>query len=486
MMDPPVKMPAASAKVADSAWGDEVAYYSQPSIGVQPDESWISVLGFWLTFPLNLIMAVLCAFSDTMLRWVASVARYSALNGRPLYLAWAWWWYQPAGAVRLVLNKKSRYELFQSSRKAFGGGSWWWHGEGAWGCAYKDVRATMASAQRRSPAFGAVRTAVPELFPAGILLFVDGEKHRIIRGLYESRLTQPANWTPRLDALPALLAKLAPQPCTLQTLDKPTSDKMVATAVWWLVFGVELSESQAATIAGWGAGGSAGLFVFPRLIHRIAFNLLLKKVITLRKATIEVFKSHGLQALAHELNGQLGPHAYASSLAFADILMYLVNFAGVGGTQHATAATLLFLQRKTIDVLPASVQWPEGSMPDLYKANPDAFVKEVVRLDAPVTSATCAFAEQATVEYKGGCCGGPSPHEMPEGTLHQYVLSVANRDPGQFESPGVFNPSRANLDSMVGWNGALDRPEDYPRICPGQQMSVAIIKAIVGLVEEVQ
>ena len=38
---------------------------------------------------------------------------------------------------------------------------------------------------------------------------------------------------------------------------------------------------------------------------------------------------------------------------------------------------------------------------------------------------------------------------------------------------------------IVGWNGALDDPSKYPRICPGQELSVAVIQTVISLVKEV-
>ena len=69
--------------------------------------------------------------------------------------------------------------------------------------------------------------------------------------------------------------------------------------------------------------------------------------------------------------------------------------------------------------------------------------------------------------------------------LHQYVLSIANRDPTKFPSPNTFDPSRDNLDDMLGWNGALSKPNEYPRICPGQAISMVVIKAICSTLEDV-
>ena len=34
-------------------------------------------------------------------------------------------------------------------------------------------------------------------------------------------------------------------------------------------------------------------------------------------------------------------------------------------------------------------------------------------------------------------------------------------------------------------NGALDDPSKYPRICPGQELSVAVIQTVISLVKEV-
>jgi hypothetical protein len=107
----------------------------------------------------------------------------------------------------------------------------------------------------------------------------------------------------------------------LEQLTRAVVDQFVAAAIWYLLFGVKLSVEQAATVAQWGAGGLAGYFVFPRMIHRIAFNLLLRKVTKLRKDTLAVFRAQGLGALAADLNGQLGPHMRPSTLAYVDELM---------------------------------------------------------------------------------------------------------------------------------------------------------------------
>ena len=166
--------------------------------------------------------------------------------------------------------------------------------------------------------------------------------------------------------------------------------------------------------------------------------------------------------------------------------MYAVNFAGVGGTQHGCWATLRFMQRATADISPGDVTFPTGSMLELYRRDPVAFIKETVRLDAPVTSATCVFKEARDIAFDVSCCGGtPVSHHVADGTLHQYVLSVANRDPAKFEAPNTFNPSRANLDEMLGWNGTIaGGAAQYPRFCPGQKLAIVVIQTICSLLQE--
>ena len=126
-------------------------------------------------------------------------------------------------------------------------------------------------------------------------------------------------------------------------------------------------------------------------------------------------------------------------------------------------------------------------MVELYKGSPLSFIKEAQRLDAPVTSATCVFKEQTKVQFNLSCCGGqPNEYTIEPGTLHQYVLSIANRDPAMFTDPSLFNPSRENLDEMLAWNGAISGgAAEYPRFCPGHSLSLVVIQTICSFLEEI-
>jgi len=471
-------------------WGDESKLFTPPE-GVTADASWLSVMLFYIfLFPLNLIMIVIGGFSDGVYRCFANGGFTSHKCGRPLCLAFWWWWYQPAGAIRLIRCGSSRFAFFNMSQKLFGGGDFWWHGEGVWSWRYDKVLATMKSDQKRTRAFGAVRVACPEVFPTRLLLFESGSSWAAVRAGIQKHMTNPSVWAGRRSGLQAAIAAHAPSEMSAATLTKADCDKMAAAGVWWLVFGKTLSDEQVVTIAAWGASGGAGSFIFPRLIQRIAFNALARKTQDLRLASLDIFKQQGLQPLAETINSELPAEYQVDELMYlAEVLIFSACFAGVGGTQHGTWATAQFLVGKTVDVPQESVAFPDAaSLVAAYKRDPAAFIKEAVRLDAPVTSATCAFEEETEVPLKlSCCCGDVKPTSIPKDTLHQYVLSMANRDEAKWgPTANTFDPSRADLEDMVGWNGPLSDRASAPRFCPGHDISMEVIAAVTGLLKEVQ
>ena len=110
------------------------------------------------------------------------------------------------------------------------------------------------------------------------------------------------------------------------------------------------------------------------------------------------------------------------------------------------------------------------------------------RVDPPVTSACATFAAPARVSLDIGCCGATAT-DAKRGTPLQYVfggLAGPNRDPAAFDAPNTFNPARKDLYRMMSWNGALEKPGAYPRFCPGQEVSMLIIRAILGSIDELK
>jgi len=116
-----------------------------------------------------------------------------------------------------------------------------------------------------------------------------------------------------------------------------------------------------------------------------------------------------------------------------------------------------------------------------YRRDPEKYIKEVCRLDPPVTSATSVLREDLEVEM--GTTGAKLA--LPRGSLRQYTLSIANRDPKVFDSPELFDPARGSAGRGLTWNGEFDAPEGaYPRVCPGRYLSLEVTRTIVDRAAE--
>jgi len=164
-----------------------------------------------------------------------------------------------------------------------------------------------------------------------------------------------------------------------------------------------------------------------------------------------------------------------------DQIMYVIGFAGIGGTSAAVESCAAFLQSKkpaesAADLIDLSKYPTPEAMVSAFRNDPAAYIKETCRLDPPVTSATQLLKQNTTVELAGRSI------ELPAGTMNQYVLSMANRDESVFAQSQVFDPARANLNKALTWNGAFGVPDDealYPRICPGRYLSVDVTRKIL-------
>lgn len=184
-------------------------------------------------------------------------------------------------------------------------------------------------------------------------------------------------------------------------------------------------------LTGWRTNAAA--FILPRLAQRFLFNFLINKVKKLRVDTVGLIEKHGLQDEFVRMNANL-PTRYQRDTAvkLADEIMYFIGFAGVGGTCAAVQSCAAFLQNKIPEGAAGKhIKWgvydTPAKMQDEYRRDPVTYIKETCRLDPPVTSATTALKELTKISLAG------TEHEIPEGTLEQYTISMANRDPGVFE-----------------------------------------------------
>ncbi|CAJ1378991.1 unnamed protein product [Effrenium voratum] len=101
-----------------------------------------------------------------------------------------------------------------------------------------------------------------------------------------------------------------------------------------MVFGVWLDQEDAEVMAKW--RDCALYFVLPRLVHRPLFNLGICKVKQLRADTVALIEKHKLESFIIDINNKL-PEKYrrTPTVKLADETLFVVGFAGVGGTSAA-------------------------------------------------------------------------------------------------------------------------------------------------------
>jgi len=482
-------------------WGDIQTVVRAPLQNVAGDATWISVFCMWLTLPISCIQGIIgglckafmaffvlgCYCCQCIPQWLCCSGMGSAQCGRPCILAPAWWRYVIGGLVALIANSKSRLALFIWEWKAFGGGDHYWHGEGFWSVKYKECSEITKSQQRRSSSFACIQACVPDLFATNILLFLsndgpESEWAHMRSALHSTLLDKGASWyMERSQKLRSLLAAEWPNPAITDFNDTPRVRLFVVKCVFYMMFGVWLPNEDAEILRGW--RDHAMFFVLPRLVHRFLFNFGIRKVQQLRINSVGVIEKHGLESFMVDINDKL-PEKYQRKpiVKLCDEMMFAIGFAGIGGTSACCETVGAFLQRKIPEEASAHLinfeKFPTNeSMVEAFKSNPISYIKEACRIDPPVTSATQVCKEAKVVKFKG------RNYTLPENTLNQYTLSMANRDPTVFPNPDVFDPSRKELNMALTWNGAFGTPDEekvYPRICPGRYLSLDVTVALIG------
>jgi len=148
---------------------------------------------------------------------------------------------------------------------------------------------------------------------------------------------------------------------------------------------------------------------------------------------------------------------------FMDEIQFVVNFAGLHGTQHLVESTIYALNGQVNPnfvkegqiIFPETLTNKEGksvTYVEAYNEDPIAFLKEVARLDPPVTSGNSLTQKSLKIEMPG-FFGGKV--DVPVNSGNQYLITLAMRDDARFQSPKEFNPYRPNIDDVLSWNGTF-------------------------------
>ena len=500
--------PPSRAPPPGSLWGEfEADCVAKPAVGVDAASTWLSVAFFYALLPVHLLIGVLAGAVPLVGRWVTGLQILYAQSGvgggperRQPLLVPAYLWGLLMSAVNMFAKSGGRrfdlWDLLYRLQGSSAGGFFAFY-EGFFCLQYAAVRDICASEQIRGRWLGACTAMCPEAAPSNLLLFLSGEHHKAVRSAMMASLLGPAIYQPRVGRLAEVLAPLLPSPCTLAafvaadgTVNTPLCAKLVSRALWFLCFGEAglLSGDELDVVAQWNSVPKV-LFL-PRALNRIVFGALAGRAASARKAVVQLLADRGLDALFIKMNeGLPGGYRRRAAIELADELMTGINFAGINGTVHLLASTLAHLVGHVSDIPAASLALPPtAELVPLYRRDPDAFIIETCRVDPPVTSACATFKEAGERVALGvGCCGVTT--DVKKGTPLQYVfggMDGPNRDAAVFAAPNTFDPARADLHKMLSWNGALEAPAEYPRFCPGQQLSMIMVKAILGSIDELK
>lgn len=392
---------------------------------------------------------------------------------------------------QLVYVLGSRLGLFQSGWEDFGRGRFWAFGEGIWCPSYKDCDEITRSEQWRTSAFACSQAPAPELFASNALIFlsnngsIDSEWAVLRRAIHEHFLNmETTEYQRRMLTLQHRLMEDNTKPRLSDLDDVFCVQRMVSKSIFYIMFGIWLDDTDAKILSGWRT--LAPVFILPRIAQRMLLGLGLCQVKKLRKNTVNVIEKHSLTDTFVQMNKGL-PEKYRrpSAAKLCDEIMFVIGFAGIGGTSACVETVGKFLHLKIPLELPKDMIdfgdfCSSEQMIAAFEKNSMAYIKEACRLNPPVTSATQVLKEATSVELVG------RTFTLPIGTLNSYAIGLANRDESVFERPKVFNPGRHNLDKALTWNGAMSstgRDEKiYPRICPGRFLSQDVAETIVTYV----
>ncbi|KAG8463814.1 hypothetical protein KFE25_004087 [Diacronema lutheri] len=479
--------------VSEAYWGSLVASMTVPIVGIdQPENApntWRYLASLPLLLPVVLVPVAAATFSADLFTYIArsaAAAQFARFpRGAGTVASWRNTFMFP---VLLIANAGARVVAYTYELTAFRAGAgmreglnYWFHGNGLWTGSHDEVDAMLRSSQQRGPVRAGFFLIAPDIFASRILLFlsnigrdsewaaVRSQAHKMLFVPSSARLADlerrvRADWSP---LAPPTAADLKDATCTV---------RLVTKCVFYALFGKWLDDADTEVLTGWRT--MAATFVMPRATQRLLLNHGVEQLGTLRINSLGVVRKHKLEVFFAEFNEGLGKWRRTHLADLVDEIMFAVGFAGVGGTSAAVASMGSFLAaEQSADGGAHGVDFDGRSAADmhaLYAKDPQAFIMEACRLSSPVGTFTTLLPETTPFATLGA---------VPAGTPVSGVLNMANRDPAVFPNPTRFDPSRAELSKAVTWNGQAFGPNEvsYPRICPGRNLSVAIIKAIVNV-----
>mmetsp|Transcript_67174 Transcript_67174/g.149027 ORF Transcript_67174/g.149027 Transcript_67174/m.149027 type:complete len:383 (+) Transcript_67174:1-1149(+) len=368
--------------------------------------------------------------------------------------------------------------------EAQGGSDYWWHGQGYFTGTHAIVDKLAAGSQTRGLGRAAFNVVAPDVFPEkGIIFLSNGKESDSMwaetrRAMHEFWLSEDGpNYTQRQGNLKALLKETWTKPSLQSLASIEDMGTMVCRCIFYVFFGQWLSEEEAQTLGRWATAAQGN--VLPRFVHRLMFGYFIVTAEDMRVETIGLIRSHKLEHVFAKMNSTFSnKNRRKFDIDLCNELMFVLGFAGIGGPTRAAASVGKFLLAQGSEDA-ANIDFSGANskmMIALFKKDPKAFIMETCRVSAPVGTFTTELSAADANDLGLKVGSAPSVHLAG-------VINLSNTDPKVFPDPFKFDPARPNLPDALTWNGKAfsSRECDYPRICPGRDLSVQIVRLLAEI-----
>eukprot|EP00439_Symbiodinium_sp_Y106_P011359 s5429_g1.t1 len=473
-------------------WGSLEELLSRPAVTVDVSATWPMVVLAALMLPMILVNNMLAIWIPPYFAHIARMAKWHQLSatgcGKVLFSWYYWNWHLLFGTLIAYMGPR-RVSVYAFEGEAQGAGDYWWHGQGYFTGTHALVDQLAMGVQDRGLGRAAFDAAIPEVFPLDSIIFLPNgheatskwaETRKVMHDFWLSE--QGPNYAQRVGHLKGLLKESWSNPSLDNLANIKVASVLVSRCVFYVFFGHWLKDEEANVMSRWAR--DAPLLVTPRFMHRLMFNFFVHQCKDLRAETIALISKHKLGHVFSTMNSTFSSaNRRKHDIDLCNELMFAIGFAGIGGPSRAAASVAKFLLAQQSEDQAGVTFGGANShlMIALYKKDPKAFIMETCRISSPVGTFTTRLTASAAKELGLGLDLGTAQETHLAG-----VINVSNVDPRKFPEPHKFDPSRPNLPDALTWNGKAfsSRECDYPRLCPGREFSIRIVKTLTEVALE--
>jgi len=319
---------------------------------------------------------------------------------------------------------------------------------------YSDVSRDLSNPDQKRGYYTATVPQVEQWFLKETPLFLDGETHRGCRHLLKKTGFAFANNVnvAAVQKIQRVSGQKAPGPSEMAAIIGP----IVFEQIWGAVPPTSLTSA----LKDYGSYGP--MSIFGKYMYNFVKPMGISGKIarSLDQVSDWALKTPYAKTVQEGLKAGYGSPWQVSNKTLVKVITIASMFAGIVGTSDMTTKCVDY-QKK----MPGHV--------DMFKADPEKYLIELMRLDSAVTSITKLLAKTETMNLEGRSI------KLAAGTPVQSVIATANRDPVHWTNPEEFDPNRKGQEDMLSWNGNLKdveamNLEKAPRYCPGYCLSLKV------------